>query len=233
VARRSSTRNPPLRQAAAKSKAKRPAPRRRLSSADRERQIVDGAIHFFSEHGLAGQTRELAARIKVTHPLLYHYFPNKDALIKRVYKEVYLGRWKAEWETWIEDRSQPLEQRLNRFYIDYAKAILTKEWVRILIFSAFAGGYISDNYLGMLSERLLPRIVRETRAELGLPTAKPPTEAELELIWGMHGGIFYIGVRRWIYGLDFPADMNRVLTDRVRGYMLAAAEVFGREAEKS
>jgi AcrR family transcriptional regulator len=227
---RSPVRPPRQRRPAAKGAKTARAPRQRLSNEERERQIVDGAIRFFSEHGLTGQTRELAARINVTHPLLYHYFPNKEALIKRVYKEVFLGRWKSDWETWIEDRSVPLQERLNRFYIDYSKAILTKEWVRILIFSAFAGGYISDNYLKLLSERLLPRIVRETRAELGLPTEKPPTEAELELIWGMHGGIFYIGVRRWIYGLKFPKDINRVLTDRVRSYMLAAPEIFTREA---
>src|SRR5262245_46580449 len=89
--------------------------RPRLSTEERERQILDGAIQFFSERGLGGQTRELAQQIGVTHPLLYHYFPSKRALIERVYQEVYLGRWRNEWEDWIDDRSVPLSQRLTRF----------------------------------------------------------------------------------------------------------------------
>ncbi|WP_395352862.1 TetR/AcrR family transcriptional regulator [Variovorax sp. UC122_21] len=74
--------------------------------------MLDGAIAFFSERGLDGQTRELAQQIGITHPLLYHYFPNKRALIERVYEEVYLERWQQEWEEWLSDRSTPLEARL-------------------------------------------------------------------------------------------------------------------------
>lgn len=221
----------PHRKPAAQRRTKAPRRGQRLSSEDRERQIVEGAIGFFSERGLDGQTRELAARINVTHPLLYHYFPSKQALIKRVYKEVYLGRWKAVWESWIDDRSVPLQARLTRFYIDYTKTvILSKEWVRILVLSGFADAYMPDNYLKLLRERLLNRIVRETRAELGLPVEKPPTEAELELIWGLHGGIFYIGIRHCIYGHKSTANLDQVVTDRVRGYVLVAPEVFSREA---
>jgi AcrR family transcriptional regulator len=204
--------------------------RKRLPTEERERQIVDGAIEFFSECGLTGQMRELAIRIGITHPLLFHYFPNKAALIQRVYEEVYLGRWKQEWETAIKDRSQSLEQRLNTVYSDYAQTILTKDWVRILVYSAQADGYITDNYLALLSERMLRPIIGETRAALGLADAAAPTEAENELLWGLHGGIFYLGVRHWIYGHSFPRDPGQVVRDRVRAYVLAAAEIFPREA---
>ena len=56
-------------------------PRQRFSTAEREQQILTGAIKFFSERGLEGQTRDLAKEIGITHPLLYHYFPTKQALI--------------------------------------------------------------------------------------------------------------------------------------------------------
>ena len=55
--------------------------RRRLTPADRERMIVDGAVTFFSEHGLDGQLRDFARQLGITHTLLYHYFPTKQALI--------------------------------------------------------------------------------------------------------------------------------------------------------
>jgi AcrR family transcriptional regulator len=208
-----------------------PPKRQRLSPEHRERQIVEKAIGFFSEFGLKGQARELAGQIGITHPLLYHYFPNKQALIDRVYQEVYLGRWKVDWEEMIDDRTKPIQDRLTRFYLDYAKTVLTKEWVRILVFSGLAEGYITDNYMKLLSERLFPRIVRETRADLQLPLEPASTEAERELAWGLHGGIFYIGIRHWVYGQNFPADLETVVSGRVRAYVLAAPEVFKREAK--
>jgi AcrR family transcriptional regulator len=200
----------------------------RLSVKEREQQILEGAIAFFTDRGLEGQTRELAQRLGMTHPLLYHYFPSKRALIERVYQEIYLGRWRSEWEEWIDDRSQPLRERLIRFYTAYAEAILTKEWVRILIFSGLSDGYIPDQYMELLRTRLLPRIWRETRHELGLSTRTKEREDERELIWGLHGGIFYIGIRHWVYGLPMPQDMATVLSDRVSAYLLAAPGVFGR-----
>ncbi|WP_169054796.1 TetR/AcrR family transcriptional regulator [Azospirillum sp. TSA2s] len=209
-----------------------PRRRQRLSTEERERQIIEGAIQFFSEHGLAGQMRELATTIGVSHPLVFHYFPSKKALIERVYAEVYLGRWKPEWEHRVKDRSEPFEERVTRVYIDYARTILTKEWVRILIHSALADGYINDNYLTLVGERLLRPIIGETRIELGLDDDREPTEAENELIWGLHGGIFYIGVRHWIYGHKFPENLPQVVTDRVRAFVLAAREIFPREAGK-
>ena len=35
--------------------------------------------------------------------------------------------WKREWEQWVVDAEVPLEQRLTRFYIDYARTILTRQ----------------------------------------------------------------------------------------------------------
>ncbi len=207
------------------------APRKRLSTEERERQIIDGAVEFFSEFGLNGQMRELATRIGITHPLLFHYFPNKKALIHRVYEEVYLGRWKEEWEFWIKDRSAPIEARLTRVYLDYAKTVLTKEWVRILIYSSLSDRYIPDNYFAILRQRMLRPILRETRAAFGLADRRSPTEAEDELLWGLHGGIFYIGIRHWIYGHPFPENLAQVVGDRVRAYLLAAEEVCAREGK--
>jgi AcrR family transcriptional regulator len=69
-----------------------PERRRRLSPEDREKEIVDGAIQFFAEVGFDGGLRELAQRLGITHQNLFRYFPAKDALIDRVYKDVYLSR---------------------------------------------------------------------------------------------------------------------------------------------
>src|SRR5690349_9498250 len=107
--------------------------RRRLSPAVREKQIVQKAIQHFATCGFSGSTRELARQLDVTQPLLYRYFSSKEALIDRVYEEVYL--WDASWETIIKDRSEPLQPRLVRFYTSYANVILRRESTRIFVFA--------------------------------------------------------------------------------------------------
>ena len=66
---------------------------KRLTGPEREKHIAQEAVRYFAEVGFAGDTRELAQRLGVTQSLLYKYFPSKEALINRVYEEVYLGRW--------------------------------------------------------------------------------------------------------------------------------------------
>src|SRR5216683_1639838 len=83
--------------------------RRRLTPEKREREIVEGAVQFFAELGFEGGLRELAQRLGITHQNLFRYFPSKEALIERVYEEVYLGRWQPEWEELLHDSTQPLE----------------------------------------------------------------------------------------------------------------------------
>lgn len=211
------------------SKAKKNHPRRprqRLSIEERKKQILDSAITFFSEQGLDGKTRDLAKKIGITHPLLYHYFPTKDALIEQVYQEIYLGRWKKEWELLLDDQALSFPERLTRFYIEYAQAILHKEWVRILVLSGLSDGSIPTKYMQLLKERLIPRIVRETRRHVGSDICAEMTEPEEALIWGLHGGIFYIGIQHWIYGMPLPVDLDAVVIDRVRAYLLAAKQTF-------
>src|ERR1700704_2652866 len=67
----------------------------RLDPTQREAIITREAVAFFAECGFEGQTRQLAKRLRITQPLLYRYFPTKEALIERVYQEVFVGRWKA------------------------------------------------------------------------------------------------------------------------------------------
>lgn len=201
--------------------------RQRLSTQEREQQILKGAIKFFSERGLEGQTRDLAKDIGITHPLLYHYFPTKQALIERVYEEVYLGRWKREWEIWLDEKNTGLEEKLEQFYLDYATTILTPEWVRILVASGLNDGYIPDRYMALLRQKLFPRIINETRRHLGLPVRGKPSERENEHAWGLHGGIFYIGVRRWVYNQPAPEDLTQTIKDRIRAYIAGAEALFG------
>ena len=191
---------------------------RRLSSADREKSIVTAAVAFFADHGFEGQTRELAATLGITQPLLYRYFPSKEALIERVYQEVFVGRWDPFWEDLLADRSIPLEERLSRFYQSYARIILTPEWVRLFMFAGLKGLDFNGRYLRLLRERIFERIVEELRIAFGRPpVAKVPvSNLEIEMIWALHAAIFYLGVRHFIYRMPFDTSVQDIIDAQVR-----------------
>ena len=201
--------------------------KRRLSPEDREREIVRGAVAFFAEFGFeGGTTRELAARLGVTQPLLYRYFPSKEALLDRVYQEVYLSRWDPQWEGRLVDRSVPLERRLTAFYSDYARVILTYEWVRLFMFAGLKGLDFNGRYLAFLRGAVFERVVAELRATHGLPADAPPRPEEIELVWGLHASIFYLGVRRWIYKLPTPPDLEGDIGLKVLAFLRGVPAVF-------
>jgi AcrR family transcriptional regulator len=202
--------------------------RRRLSPEDREQQIVEAAIAFFSRHGFEASTRDLANKLNITQPLLYRYFPTKEALVDRVHDEVFVRRWNPEWEEWLADRSKPLADRLKRYLNDYAKFILRSEWVRIFMYAGLSREGINKKYLSRLRERHFIVIARELRHEYDIPAPKNQMEEdeEIELIWAMHSSVFYIGVRKWIYDLPTPKDLDRLINMRVDSFILGVPPVI-------
>jgi hypothetical protein len=46
---------------------------------------------------------------------------------------------------------------------------------------------------------------------------------ELEVAWGLHGEIFYLAVRRWVYDMKTPDDLSPVIRTAVRGFLHGAA----------
>ena len=206
----------------------RAARRRRLPAAERERQIVEAAARFFAEHGFGGQTRELARGIGITHSAIFRYFPSKEALIDRVYEHVYVSRWNPDWTGLIRDRSQPIEARLLRFYREYAERIFDYVWVRIFVFSGLKGYDLAPRYLAIVRDRLIHPICAELRAELDLPSpeARPLSEREAEAVWALHGKVFYLAIRKFVYGWPIPADLDQTLADDVRIFLAGFPGVF-------
>jgi len=201
---------------------------RRLSPIDREKSIAAAAVTFFSTHGFEGQTRELAATLGITQPLLYRYFPNKEALIERVYQEVFVGRWDPFWEEMIIDRKTDLEARLTQFYVSYASVILTPEWVRLFMFAGLKGLDFNGRYLQMLRKRIFEIIVGELRYEFNRPSliTAPSSDIEIEMIWGLHASIFYLGVRRFIYGMPLASPVDKIISAKVKTFLSGVSQIL-------
>lgn len=206
---------------------------RRLAPEVRERQIVLKAVDHFATHGFSGSTRELARQLGVTQPLLYRYFPSKEALIDRVYEEVY--QWDTSWEKLIKDRSIPIQQRMVRFYSSYAEVILRREWIRIFIFAGLTREGINSKYLARLRERVFLPVMAEIRSayDLPAPTGAKQREIDLELIWSLHASIFYLGVRKWIYGLPVTDDIEDHIARQVDAFLNGVPAALQHAAKES
>jgi AcrR family transcriptional regulator len=201
----------------------------RLLPDDRAQQILAGAISFFADRGFEGQTRELTSRLGISKGLLYRYFPGKDALIDRIYEEVFIGRWSVQWDEMIADRSTKLLPRLKSFYVQYAlKMLHNYEWVRIYLLSGLAGASINRRFGNFVAEHVFGPVLNELRHEFKLPDIQklPVSEPEMELMWGLHGAIFYIGIRKWVYHVEIPKDAEGAVELLVDGLYANASKLM-------
>ncbi len=202
-------------------------PARRLDPAERRERIVAAAVCYFAEVGLAGTTRDLAQRAGVTQALLYRYFASKDELAEAVFERVFLDRLQPHWPALLRDAAVPLEARIIRFYREYTDAIFTYEWMRIFMWAGLAGEQLNRRYLTHVAERLLTPL-RTAIAADGRFRAPDPEE-----IWALHGGIVYLGIRRFIYQLPTPADCGPAIERTIRGFLAGLGPPTGEAAASS
>lgn len=192
-----------------------------MDTIEREQLIVQKAVEYFAQEGFEGSTRDLAQHIGITQSLLYKYFPNKQAIVDRVYEEVYLSRWNPLWEEQLRDRQIPMEGRLKRYYLDYAKSVLQKDWVRILIFAGLKQEGINNRLFKLLRERIFVTVVSEVRHAYSLPEPvdAESAEVELELVWALHASIFYLGMRKWVYKSGIPKNVDAIIEPLIGGFI--------------
>jgi len=201
-----------------------PAPARpqRMLPEERRRALIEKATDYFSEAGFEGGTRELAKRMGITQPLIYRYFPSKDDLVNEVYRAVYLEKWKEDWAGGLCRREVPLGDRLLAFYADYTATVFERRWMRIFFFAGLRGLDINTRYIERVRAQLLVPICLEARASFGFEAHAPVTDAEMALVWVMHGAIFYHGVRAMIYNLPDRTDPGHTARLAVSAYLAEA-----------
>jgi AcrR family transcriptional regulator len=193
-------------------------PPRRLDPEARREQIIRSAVCYFAEVGLGGTTRDLARRAGITQALLYRYFASKEALVEAVFERVFLGRLDPRWLPELRDRSQPLAARLARFYRQYTGAIFTYEWMRIFMWAGLAGEALNLRYLSHVGDSLLTPLREEIAAD------GPYRTPDMEEMWALHGGIVYLGIRRFIYGLPTPDEVGPVIERSVERFLAGLRE---------
>ena len=79
-----------------------------------------------------------------------------------------------------------------------------------------------------MRDKILTRIIRECRHDLGLPAQSKPMAPEIELAWVFHSGIFYYGVRKYIYESPVLEDQEQMISDALDAFLAGYSRVFGR-----
>ncbi|MDB5822562.1 MAG: hypothetical protein JWR21_1266 [Herminiimonas sp.] len=164
----------------------------------------------------------MSRRLGITQPLLYRYFPSKQALIDRVFEEMFLGRWDSRWVDLIRDQGLPLRDRLVEFYREYAAATYQPEWIRLYMYAGLANTGINKRYLGLVEREFLTTLCVELRRHCRLdPDATPVSHAEVEFAWSLHGGMFYYAVRHFIFDawseVDAMTNATLVIENFLKG----------------
>jgi hypothetical protein len=94
-------------------------------------------------------------------------------------------------------------------------------WVRIFVFSGMKSFDINKRYLDIIRKEIIEPACCELRHELKLPSSDevPLSERETEMFWGLHGRIFYLAIRRFVYDTPTPGDLDDIVRDAVRGFL--------------
>ena len=190
----------------------------RMPHAERREQILIQAAEFFSEYGLTGQTRSLAAACGISQRLLYRFFPTKSALIAEVYARTILGPFKGDWLIFLSDRGKIMEERLIEFYTDYFKIILTRRWLRLFLYSSLAEENMAPNYISAIITTLMNTIVQETAIEQGVTLPDDPVVIH-ELGWTLHGTASHLAIRRHLYHASQSVPVDDVIRMHVRAFL--------------
>ena len=130
----------------------------------------------------------------------------------------FIPRWSSELPT------KPLDQRLIAFYEAYLPTIFRYDWVRIFVFAGLKGVGISQRYLDLIQKRVVEPVAVELRRSAGLPGQRdrPMSADELEIAWGLHGELFYLAIRRWVYDMNTPDDLVPVIRAAVVRFLEGA-----------
>lgn len=202
---------------------------RRMPQESRRKVIIEQAIRFFAEKGFGATTRELAQRIGVTQPLLFQHFPTKTHLVAAVFDCLFERMSGRDWRTALDAGSGTLRERLIDFFHGYANELYDFHWIRIYMFAGLEGGAFNRMYITRLTEPLLREIAIRIRLELGFGRCEPAevSRQELELLWLLHGGIYYSAIRKQIYGMTVESvDLRENIQYGVDGVLAGMRELL-------
>jgi hypothetical protein len=156
-----------------------------------------------------------------------------SVLVDRVYDSIYVGRWKAEWQEIIADRSRSLDDRLREFYNSYYSSINRYETMRLTMFSALRGEKVATRYVERVKNKIIRSIVAEVRHTYRMIDVEklPVHSLEEELVFSLHASIIYSCIREFVFGLSTENQRGLLIELNIDSFVNSAEQNFKRVHE--
>ena len=208
--------------------------RRRLEPEYRAQMILEEAVRFFAERGFSAQIAELAARLGISHGLIFRYFSTKQNLIDQVYAHVFDRHWSEGWATDLADRSLPLPDRIERFYRAYLAAVDNPQWIRIALHAGLAGEHLPRGlFVRRRTDDALSIMMREVRHWAGLPEPAPGEQADQERAFNLHSTFVYLLMRKYVLGRPPVMPMDEIVALTVRNFLAEFTQGEGARSRRT
>ena len=201
----------------------------KAGSVEIEERIVTAASRLYAEHGFEIPLSRIARVSRVSPATLTRIVGNKKKLLDLVFKRLFAGRWKPEWDALLVERTLPLEVRLSRFYVEY-RGNIERGGARLWTRAGLLGLHKKGDFSGTLARRILVPMIRELRHEAGLrPAADPGVSGkEIELAQVLHGAIAFPHTRSHIFDMTVHGTLEELVPMMVRVWLPGAREEIRR-----
>lgn len=139
-----------------------------MKSGERREAIIAAAVRLFSEKGFRGATtRELAAALDVTEPVIYQHFETKRDLYRAIIESKARER-RQDNEHW-QEMENPRGDR--EFFGAVARLLLQRverdpSYLRLLLFSALEGHELADLFFERDASEIYNRISEYIRKRI-------------------------------------------------------------------
>lgn len=188
--------------------------RQRFPAEERIAAMLQGAAEHFAAHGFESPTRDIAKALGVTQALIYKHFKSKDHLIEMTLQSA-LGDVSVDPDK--VDADLPLTEMLARFYKPFVTNS-TETRMRLFMRANLDGRSWPARRGSALTNALFVPIISVLRREAKLPGIEelPPMHGERELVMTLHASMVFLGIRRHIYQMPMPDNLDNVVDLQIK-----------------
>ncbi len=183
--------------------------------------LEKAAVHFAAQ-GFDSSTRDIAAALGVTQALIYKHFDSKDDFIE---KTLQLALGDVSIKTATIDPGLELTDMLSTFYRSFV-ANATETRLKLFMRANLDGRSWPTRRGNVLTNHLFVPVISALRAAANLPTVEdqPLMRGERELTMMLHASMVFLGVRRHIYRMPMPDNLDDVVDLQVKTFVNGAID---------
>lgn len=185
--------------------------------------MLDDAADHFARFGFDSSTRALAAALNVTQGLIYKHFGSKEELITLTLERAFGVSSRAR----RFDGQVALGPALRVFYSDFVGSA-TETRMRLFMRAGLDGLSWPTKRGEALTTIVFVPVIEALRREADLPTIaeRPAMRGERELVMMLHASMVFLGIRRHVYGMPMPENLDDVVAQNVDLFLRGAIEAI-------